>query len=289
MRLAFVILAHKRPDQLIRLVDRLTGPQIDFFIHVDRRTDDSTFALMKEPFSDRRDVSFVSRHVCRWGRFGYVRGTLGAIGEIVRRGEDYDYVVLLSGQDYPIKPMHHIVGHLGSHRGTSFMEHFPLPRKEWSGRGGMERFQYRGGRLLGRVWRFPDRRLTRWLPLRTDLPGNLPPHAGSTWWLLESPCIDYVHRFVEENPDIVDGFARARNPAESFFQMILLTSPMATRIRNDDLHYVDWSEDADHPEILRMHHLPALRDSPNLFARKFDVSVDPEILDAVDAQLLAEG
>jgi hypothetical protein len=287
MRLAIIILAHKLPDQLVRLVQRLTSPGMRFFIHVDRRTDDETFSRMREPLFGRSDVSFVSRHASNWGQFGHVRGALEAINQIVRTGDDYDYVVLLSGQTYPIKPVNRIIDFLSLRRGRSFLDYNPLPRASWGGRGGMERFQFRGGSAFGRVWRFADRPSTRWLPLKTELPGGLAPYQGEAWWLLELPCIEYVHRFAYDNPRIIEAFSRLRIPDESFFQMVLLNSPLADRFCNDDLHYADWSKRQNHPEILRMYHLPALRSAPDLFARKFDATVDPGILDAIDAQLLA--
>lgn len=53
---------------------------------------------------------------------------------------------------------------------------------------------------------------------------------------------------------------------------------------NDDLRYVDCHVDG--AAVLGIADLDSLRASPKLLARKFDVTEDSEILDAIDRVLL---
>ena len=73
--------------------------------------------------------------------------------------DDPDHVVLLSGQDYPIKPNAYIEDFLAAGSESSFFMHFPLPTANWS-HGGMRRFC---------DWHFRYRRLHLRLPLRRRL------------------------------------------------------------------------------------------------------------------------
>jgi hypothetical protein len=73
-------------------------------------------------------------------------------------------------------------------------------------------------------------------------------------------------------------------PDELFFQTIMLSTPLADSVENEFLHYMDWSDGSAHPAILRVADLPKLKASGMLFARKFDASVDSEILDLLDRE-----
>ena len=42
MKLAFLLQCHKNPDQVNMLIKTLTHPDIDFYVHVDKKSDIST-------------------------------------------------------------------------------------------------------------------------------------------------------------------------------------------------------------------------------------------------------
>ena len=85
----------------------------------------------------------------------------------------------------------------------------------------------------------------------------------------------------------MDFFRRVLIPDELFFQTILLNSPLRDRIVNDNLRYMDWSRpNVPLPAVLGTGDLPQLQQSPALFARKFDVTVDSAILDMIDERIL---
>ena len=49
------------------------------------------------------DVTWLPRHRSQWGGFGHVRATLKGIDHVVASGVPFDYAVLLTGQDYPLR------------------------------------------------------------------------------------------------------------------------------------------------------------------------------------------
>ena len=87
------------------------------------------------------------------------------------------------------------------------------------------------------------------------------------------------------DPETISFFRRASSPDEAFFQSILLSSPLAETIVNDDLRYIDWSEGGASPRVLTTYDLDRMLASHCLFARKFDPRVDSEVLDALDANI----
>src|SRR5215471_14604184 len=139
--IAYIISAYKLPQQLARLVRRLRGEATSFFVHVDKKADPSVYTALVAELEHEPDVHFVKRHTCYWGGFGHVSATLESMRLLLRLGTPFDYLVLLTGQDYPIKPPRYIETFLASQNGLSFLDHFALPHGEWQN-GGLDRVQF---------------------------------------------------------------------------------------------------------------------------------------------------
>src|SRR5215831_2771948 len=115
MRLIYIILAHHLPIQTIRLVRRLAGPDSRFLIHWDRRSpDDDLRAILKE-LKHKCDVTPLPRHACYWGAFSIVAATLEGIDVACADPRGFERLILLSGQDYPIKSRAAIKAFFASH------------------------------------------------------------------------------------------------------------------------------------------------------------------------------
>jgi Core-2/I-Branching enzyme len=285
IRIGYIISAYQKPESLIRLVRRLDSPRDWFFIHYDLRSPDQEFNLLRQAFRDKPNIKLLPRHKCRWGDFGHVLATLKGIEEIIRLGLTCDYAIVLTGQDYPIKPNEMIRHQLKAAAGRSFMESAAWPIPNWENGRVIRRIQNyhlhlpfpRWSRSLG----WPASRQNIPIPLRRKIPGGLHPYFGSSYWYLHRRCLEYIHDYVLQNPDYVRFFYRVLIPDECFFQTLLMNSSMAQDIEKRALTYVDWR--APWPGILTVHDLPRLLTSDCLFARKFDTRVDSEVLDRLDS------
>jgi hypothetical protein len=274
-RLAYVVSAYKLPHQLERMLRRLDGPGVTFTVHVDRKTKRRVYEEMVARTRDL-DVQFLARHTCHWGGWGHVRATLKGIDRLVADDVRFDYLALLTGQDYPLRSPVAIAAVLGAVDTRSFMSWWPLPRSQWGPRGGRERYE---------DWHvITYNRAHLALPLRRSLPLGLIPYGGSPYWCLSRELVHYVQGFVLENPAFVRFFEHVFVPDELFFQTIVINSPFANSVENDNLRYLDWSR-APAPAVLTSGDLDAIVGSAALFARKFDESVDAQILDLLDARI----
>jgi len=274
-RIAYIVSAYKLPAQLERLLRRLEAPGVSFAVHVDRKTRRSTWDEMVSRCRGL-DVTWLPRHRSQWGGFGHVRATLKGIDHVVRRETPFDYAVLLTGQDYPLRSPAEIARFLGEANGRSYMRHVALPWEPWGRRGGLDRIE---------DWHvITYRRLHLALPLRRRVPGGLLPYGGSAYWCLSERLVHFVHGFLSENPDYVRFFEHVFVPDELFFQTIIMNSELRDTVENDDLRYLDWSREPA-PAVFTRADLPQLESATQLFARKFDETVDSEILDALDLHL----
>jgi Core-2/I-Branching enzyme len=284
MHLAYVISAYRYPEQLVRVVRRLATPHASFFIHVDRRAPDALYRAMVNGLVDVERVEFLERHGSEWGGFGHVLASLKGLRAAIGAEPLFDRAVLLTGQDYPIKPNEMIAAFFGAHPEAEFLEFFPLPSPEWQG-GGLDRVE-------AWHWQARRRRISirppAWLPFwRRRLPEGLRPFGGSSYWCLTRACVSHVLEYVAAHRSIIRFFRRVNVPDELFFQTLVLNSAFAAKVVNDNLRYIRWDPpDAASPAILRFSDLGALATSPALFARKFDATVDADILDEIDRSLL---
>jgi Core-2/I-Branching enzyme len=276
VRLAYVISAYKNLGQVSRLIRRLHGGGAIFLVHVDKKTSNTEYRALADDVGELRGVELLERHSCHWGGFGHVRATLKGIARLASQGSDFDHLILLTGQDYPIKSNAFIERFFADRRGTSFMHFDSLPTEWWSPRGGLDRIEYPHLRFNGHHAR---------IPVRRSFPRGLEPYGGGAYWSLSRDAVQYVSGFVKDRPDVVAFFKHVDIPDEIFFQTVLLNSPLAKTIVNDHLRYIDWTR-GPRPAILETSDFEALAASPKLFARKFDVRHDEQILDLIDERLL---
>ena len=277
MRLAYLVLAHAYPEQLKRLIGRLTHEQADFYIHVDLKTDITPFMSIA---SSNNNVQFVTDRVrVNWGGYTIVQATLNGIKEILASGKQYDYITLLSGQDYPIKTTAAIHSFFAAHPGKVFM-HTLSVTDEWR-------------EAIPRITKyhlpdmdFPGKHavlgmINTLAPVR-KFPFSMTPVGRSQWFTITPQCAAYIVTYMETHPEVARFFRRSWAPDEMVFQTILYNSPYQKDMVNDNLVYVDWSQQLPSPKTLTMADAAVLAASDKLFARKFNPEIDTEILGHLD-------
>ena len=117
MRVAHLVITYTDPIQTERMIRRMEHPDFDFYIHVDKKMDiGSHLFLAKIPnvylIKDRVNVV--------WAGYNTVEATLRSVKEIFNTGRKYDYIHLMSGQDYPIKPAADIHNFFSVNAATNF-------------------------------------------------------------------------------------------------------------------------------------------------------------------------
>ncbi|MBW4676846.1 MAG: beta-1,6-N-acetylglucosaminyltransferase [Desmonostoc geniculatum HA4340-LM1] len=295
MKIAYIILAHKYPEQLARLIHQLNTEDVSFFIHIDKKGDRKIYDRVITLLNDFPNVSFLKRFNSGWGSFDAVKATLEGIKSIVKTGIYFDYVIHLSGQDYPIKSNAQIKRFLEHSKGKEFLEYFPLPCSKWKG-GGLRRVDYWHIRWKDEYICIPEKRefksainsllysfLISFLPKKRKFLEGFALYGGSAFWCLSGECVKYIDDFVKQNPKLINSFNYTFIADELFYQIVILNSPFKDKIINNHLRYLDWGNvNALHPRILEKKDFEKIRESEKLFARKFDLTIDPDILDMID-------
>ena len=283
MKICYLIFSHKNFEQLYRLISKLDHPECNFFIHVSKNSsldiDKTSQGLKRFP-----NVFLVSdRFSLHWGNYNFIAAILSAMKAIIYSGIDYDRLILLSGQDYPIKSNKLIHDFFSRNPDRNYVGYFSLfaPNK-WTPQEGW--FNDRK-RVENYYLNYRSKFIA--IPLKRKMPLGFAAYGGSLWWNLNRECVEYVVNFAQNNPKFIRFMKHTYLVDEIFFQTLLLNSSLRSTIINTDLRYIDWEKsNPTPPAILTMEDFDALAASSALFARKFDMDRDSEILDIIDEKLL---
>jgi hypothetical protein len=278
MKTAYLILTHKEPQQLKRLIDRLTDETVDVYIHLDKKVDKHIF---EEVFALPNVFYVANRVKVNWGGFSIVKATLHGFKEIIDSGIKYHYVNLISGEDYPIQSQQTINNFFAEHPGKAFMEYLSV-EKEWT--EAIPRIR----KYFLTDYKFPGSTKLEWL-INTVLPERKSPLpfefvGRSQWFSITHEQIKYILDFFKANRKFYRFFCFVWGSDEFVFQSILYNSPFRNDMVNNNLRYIDWSEGGVSPKSLTMADATQLLSSDKLIARKFNYKDSKELMDFLDEQ-----
>ncbi|WP_343668396.1 beta-1,6-N-acetylglucosaminyltransferase [Chitinophaga sp.] len=265
-----------------RLIQTLNHRQFDFYVHLDKKVDAAPFSSLER----LPNTSFVKeRKTVNWAGFSQLEAVGASLRAIFASGRSYDYVNLLSGQDYPIKPTGYIYDFLNTYVGHSFLASETPPTAWWDEahqrytRYHLTEYGFRGKHRLENI-------LSTVLPQREfPLPYQLYGGPAAAYWTLSGEAAFYLSQFLTERK-FHSFFKHTWAPDEFLVNTLLMNSPFSNMIINDNYRHIDRSIGGSHPKVLTMADLNCLQHSSRLFARKFDPNIDNQIQDEIDATIL---
>jgi len=184
MQAAILILAHDQPGHLARLVNRLDCDWARIFIHVDARADLPAFKKLIPAQKNIVILEDAHRTAVNWGGFSVVHATLNLMHRSLLCGEQFDRFCLLSGSDFPVKPLDFIRSALASDTEYIRIDRRLGPSDANSHTGNVRRCHFMDSALLkNRSW-------LQKLPRK--LYGKIILYQGSQWWSLTGACVRHI-------------------------------------------------------------------------------------------------
>ena len=302
MQKNYLILAHKNPLQLGRMIERLDDGASKFFIHLDAKTPIEPFAACLEG----GHIRFIEpRERCVWGDFSIVRATIHLMEAA---SKEQGVFILMSGQDYPIQSQGYINAFLESNKGFDFIEIEPLEEK-WKPKMVKDKLEHyhilhseeRGHsncyapfahcsvfqKLRTLTHLLKGRLSQKNFRLLCSLPKRVAPferqYAGSQFWAFSERTFYTMLNYIREHKAVLEGYYKyTSSPDEIYFHSVLmdLVAKDSTIKLKDPITYVNYfrknnvfvTEDFDKLTSAK----------GKLFARKFDTDIDIEILNKLD-------
>lgn len=306
MKVCYLLQTHKNLSQIVRLVRTIKtlSPHAKILISHSPQN----FVLDPAIFQDLSDISIIDAVAGR-GRFELVQSYLDALEWLLKNGGDFDWVISLSGQDYPIQRLDSVEKFLAETELDGLLHHFKVFSEEsnWKAQEGYTRYHYHYRTVVENLSNWQTNLLNPlkvlnyiqpffrvnfsygfMLGLKTIAPfdQNFVCYGGSSHCTLSRKCVEFLVEFVKSNPEIVTYYQRVAIPDESFIHTILVNA-RSFKLCADNYRYYDFSRSRNgHPRILSTEDFPSLAQNHAHFARKFDPEVDSDVLDLIDQQLL---
>lgn len=316
----YLVTSYRNPEQILRLVGtiRRESPASEILLHHDQ-------------FRSRLDPSMVNQEApgahllsslspMAWGDFSVVEMHWRCF-EWALEHLDFEWLVLLSEQDYPVQNLSKTEHLLFGSGADAFMDAYTVDAATmWPRALGYYRYFYSYStvpgmglahristpwspafrrlrqRVVNRVNRRPGR-LARaetypdGMPTRIGIRRRSTPFSdsfgcwvGKAWFALSRRAVSQVVSFNQGHPGYRSYYRRTIVPEESATASIVMNSP-DLRVVARNLHFERWSNPySGHPDILRRDDLQEVMSSGMPFARKFDIGVDSGVLDILDSK-----
>jgi len=290
---AFLVLAHADPQHCSRLVRALLkDAEAHVFLHVDMKSKHDFSAVFR---IDPARVRLVpNRHEVSWGGFSMVQATLATMRAALSSPVAFDYLVLLSGMDYPIRHPIELREYL---RSTPHRQHINRVNVRDSTEHYLEKVQHYDFRDAWLPCRTLDRVVRRSASLalrsiRRKVPDGML-CTGSQWWAMTAACARYVVAFAERDTQYARLFRHVLPADEFYFHTVIENSRFRAEAapilpyqgrgmwRTANLHVI-------HPSLSRIYvadHFDELMTSGRFFVRKVTSAVSGPLLDQIDATL----
>jgi core-2/I-Branching enzyme len=293
--IGFVVLTYSDPPQIVRLLTRLRelyGPAAPIALH--HNFGQSPLDVSALPAG----VRVVQPHLSTgWDSWNTVEATLAGLRLLYREAEGPDYVVHLSGTDYPVARPERVVSDLRAVGADAYVKATPVRpwRRDRGAVAGPLGFGVNEGAANQKVcYRryFPTTfrplgirlriRSPLLAPLLSPFSSRLGCHAGEHWWTLGRRAVEHLLATREDRPELARWFAERPIPEEGYVQTVVCNGP-GLRIERRNFRHVDWSSRARSPRTLGVADVPTILAGGAHFARKF--APDDPALDAIDAAL----
>ena len=277
MRFAIIIVTYSSPKQTNRLIESLNNGQFDFYIHLDKKVDIETH---RELF-DIPNVFFVKNRIdIKWAGYTTAEAALNSIKQIVASGIKYDFVNLITGQDYPIKSATYIANFLEQNIGKEFILYKYFDTEWTEAKKRVEEYHltdmptFKGKRVVENLINF--------ITPKRKFPGDIQLCGKETFWTLSLECAKYVADYIDNNPKLQRFLRFTWGSDEFIFQSIIMSSPFKDKVVNKNYRFIDWPEKGHRPNVLTEAYYDKIMASDSLFGRKFDINTDEKIFDLLD-------
>ena len=272
---AFLIIAHKEIDQLNSLIKALDNERNDIFINLDPKDQPYVYKVKKA------NLFFNNFIPGKWGGFSLVKIELSLL-ELANKNRAYDFYHLLSGQDYPLKPLPSIYNFFDNHQNTNFIEVNDNLKLENPERFNLRYQQYH---FLQDKFGMKKRSFLKYLDFGSCLlqkcvgikrSNNITIKSGSQWFSITKPLVDFI---LQNKNKIFYIFKNTYCPDELFIQTIIWDSKFMKTLFNkgkkhSNLRYYNFQWIEKHvltPKILDESDLPDIKQTNALFGRKFSI------------------
>jgi len=287
VKIAFIMVCHKAPDHINNLIKRLLEfEDADVFLHIDRNNSGIRKSIIEN--SRVKILPENESFFVKWGSVEIVKATLKLIACVKRTKKDYDYIWLLSGQDYPICSAAEAEKRLALNPGMNYIDvilpgenrydfynkRCEIPYPSWINKNNIVVKSIKKLYMIvtgGYYHTFSF--------LKRKKPFDAGFAYGSQWWTLSAEAAYDILQYTRKHLEVLKYYRKCIIPDESYFQTVFMSGPYKNK-RMPSLTFVNWGKNRRSPEVLTAADIDTLKEKSDtfVFARKFQMPESGEII-----------
>jgi hypothetical protein len=287
MKHAILILAHNEYTHLFRLVQYFRY-DCAIFIHLDK-----DFAITSKQISKLKTLSNVisvnQKYHVHWGDYSILKAENYLLKKAFIYGQ-ISYYHILSGQDYPIKPLNHFLhffeenypmnffsSKLMTYEEVYFRLMFYAPYNIFDGKSSF------GSHCIKKIIEFQKK--IKLFRNTASLPKDI--YVGSQWLSITNDAVNQILTYTKSKKKFLRRLHYTFAPEEIYFQTLLRMFLPNNKICDNNYRYLCWdSIKGFSPVVLDSSNYISVAASQSLFARKFSDIKSEKILNLIDKFLL---
>ena len=290
MRIAYLISAYTDLPQLLRTIEALDSEESRFYVHIDRKSP------MEIPPREHLTV-LEKRFYVQWGGWNQVRYQQTLLEACLADPEGFDRIVLISGQDYPLRSPSAIAREFSEHPDRQYVLGQNISAPGTPERGLEKITVYHFFRDLELPHRLKQavcggsRWLMRLLPVRKKpylvVDGDRwAVYQASSYFSLTGACARYVLEQMQRNKALMSYFRYSFIPEELVIPTILFHSPFRGGCEEveggyrelEELSALTYFHYGEKVSVFRLEDYDELIGSGRLFARKMVTGVSDTLM-----------
>lgn len=315
VRVLYLIQTYNDLLQIVRLVKTIRQSDPSGVILISHNQE--AFVLKGAAFEGLTDVHIMNVLSRSRMDFSLPASYLASLERAHELGIHFDWVINLTGQCYPVRPLREFVSLLESAQVDAFIDYHRVFDDQGHG-GGIWPYEEANSRYNYQYyWRFTRRepalvwrkvlggvrivlhKIQPWIRLdtsyalqiglrdRSGLVGRaFPLFGGSYYMTLSRRAADYLCEFTQSHPEIIGHFSRMNVPSEVYPHTVLANNSDLNLSGEQHFFFDVANCKRGHPAILEAKDLNRIAASGAFFARKFDPKIDSAVLDHLDQRVL---
>ena len=292
MKILYGILCHKNLEQVMELIK--TFDEEDYVvIHIDKNTSFQYYGKLKKICEKKKNIFVLEDRVkVYWGHENIVKATVKIINFAIKiKKLKFDYMTLLTGQDFLVKTNIYIKEYLEDNKYEFLNLWGKLPISIWE-KNEERVFTYVFTKFFFRTYdklelknlknvKFVLKKIVNKIfydilsfKIKKDYAikwfkkNNYELYCGSQMWTLSYQCLNYILDFIERNPQYLKAFNFSFGSDEIFFHTIIMNSSFKENVLNH-LHYIEYGNIKN---LVTMKAKEQWNKKNILYARKFDIN-----------------
>ena len=285
---AYMIIAHNQFALLEKLIKALDDERNGIFIHIDAKVPDFDFEKFAGLTEYSRVIFTENRVNITWGDESQVeceKTLLKCAVSHENPDSPYEYYHLLSGVDLPIKSNDEIHAFFKENAGKEFV-HYSASQVEATSVTRLKYYHFfrKKRNLFNKILAQIALKIQILFGVDRLKGKNIKVQKGCNWFSITGDFARYAVSKLDEYENV---FKYTYCGDEVFIQTLLENSPYSGNLfmpdcNNDHfacVRLIDWER--GNPYVWRIADAEIIKNSPCLFARKFDLSVDSKVVDEV--------